>query len=412
MKRRAAILVLTLLFFVLFATPSVAYWPAIDDIDASSYLVMDADTGTILLEENIDERRRIASLTKIVTAMVILTHPDYDPDKMITASAEGTTFADPSSARVGLRNGEEISTWDALRALLVLSANDAANTLAENYATGATYDEKIADFSTQMTTFAVGLGATNSTFTNPAGFDRDEHYSTARDMAILAGYAMQNETFRSLVSMRFVRLEPTNMHPNSDWAILRNSNQLVQLGADVYESSYFSAYDGIKTGTTPGAGNCLIASGTTPDGRRLIGILLNAELNYEGRALNIAIPMRSLLEEGGRIFRDANPLGEVQETIEETDPVAPEATPEITFTDPPELEETLAPAEIIAPTDDTYDPTVIFILAGVGVLLAVIMVYLFFEHRRKARARKRRQAARRMREIENIREQWRNPPRR
>ena len=409
MKRRTTVLLLMILIVSLLGGAVSAYWPGIDDVKAAAYLVMDADTGTILVQNNIDEKLRIASLTKIVTAMVILTHPDYDPAKMVVASSEGTTFPDPNSAKVGLRDGELISTWDALRALLVMSANDAAYTLAENYASGTTHEEKVEDFAEQMTTFAHGLGATSSIFSNPAGFDRGEHYSTARDMAILAGHAMQNETFRQLVSMSHVRLDPTNLHPNSDWAIMRNTNMLVQYGADIFDSEYFTSYDGIKTGTTPGAGNCLIASGQTPDGRRLIGVLLNTTLHVDGRAVNISIPMRTLLEEGGRVFREANPLTAPIETPPATEETPLETDPEITFTDPPALDETLPPSEIIVEADK-YDPTIIFILAGVGVLLLVIMIYLLIEHRRKVRARKRRQAARKLREMKDIRDQWRNPP--
>jgi len=411
MKHKKCFLFLLVLVVASLGVNVLAAWPGFDQVQASAYIVMDAGSGDILVEQNIDEQRSIASITKIVTCMTILNLPEYDPDRTLLASAEAVTLASPESVRVGLVAGEEISTRDALIALMVMSANDAANVLAENYSgSTGTYEEKIAAFSEKMNEYARSQGAHSSNFNNPSGFDVPGHLSTARDVAILTGFAMQDETFRELVSTRFASLEPTNMHTNSDWALIRNSNRLVQFGADVYDSEYFSDYDGGKTGTTPQAGYCLMTSGLMPDGHRLIGVLLNATLIADGRAVDISIPMRALLEEGGRIYREANPI------VETETPTVPATVPEtIAETAPVNTEPAVTMATEIVDADEPGsifggDPMLVFVLGGVGVLLAVILFYVLLEMRRKRKMRRRRQAARALREMQDIRDTWRKPP--
>lgn len=391
-----------------------ADWIGFDKVQASSYLVMDAETGEFLIEHNIDELRYVASVTKIATAMAVITDPAYDPERILTASADGTYFPDPASSRIGLVAGEQLRTIDALHMLMVHSANDCANLLAEGYAgIEGSYYEKIAAFAVKMNKFASDHGANNTSFNNPSGFDVEGHLTTARDVAIMAGYAMQNDLFQDLVSRRAYRVPATNVHSDEDWAIKRSTSMLVQLGPEVYGSDYFVAYDGIKTGTTPRAGYCLVTSGRLPEGNRLIGILLNTTLAIDGRTVDIALPMRALLEEGARRYRETKPY------VEPTPSPTPAPTPELTE---PVAEETTAAVAIVTtpePTDtgsssflSDLDPMLIFIVAGIGVLLIIIVVYLWIESRRQKRRRRRKEAMRKLREMQDIGDPWRNPPRR
>lgn len=416
-QRFLALLTFVVLVLAMFMVPSTevaADWIGFDQVQASSYLVMDAATGEFLIEYNIDEPRYVASVTKIATAMAVITDPAYDPERILTASELGTYFPDPDSVRIGLIAGEQMRTIDALYMLLVNSANDCANLLAEGYAgIEGTYDEKIAAFAVKMNKFASDHGANNTSFNNPSGFDVEGHLTTARDVAIMAGYAMQNDLFQEIAATRAYRAPATNMHSNEDWAIRRSTSMLVQLGPVVYGSDYFVAYDGVKTGTTPRAGYCLVTSGRLPEGNRLIGILLNTTLAIDGRTVDIALPMRALLEEGARRYRETNPY------VEPTPSPTPEPTPLETE---PVSEVTTAIAAVVTTSEPTdregssffadLDPMLIFVVAGIAILLLIIVVYLIIEARRKKRRRRRKEAMRKLREMQDIGEPWRNPPRR
>ena len=218
-------------------------------IPAEAAIVVDGRTGDSIAADGADERRPIASATKLMTALLTLerarfgeTLPaaDYDPA--------------PVESQIGLRSGERMSVRDLLVALLLESANDAAVTLAEGVA-GST-----SDFVAEMNQRAADLGLADTSFANPIGFDDPANYSTAADLARLAHRLMEDPRFRDIVEKPRLRLR-TGAMPR----VIENRNELVAT----------PLVDGIKTGSTHGAGEVLVASGGD-GGTRLISVVLGA----------------------------------------------------------------------------------------------------------------------------------------
>ena len=145
---------------------------------------MDADTGSVLFEQNADERALIASTTKIMTALTVLEL--CDPDETVTIPAEATGIEGTS---IYLTAGEELTVRELLYGLLLSSGNDAAVALAL-HAGGS-----VSAFVAEMNERAEALGLTQTHFENPNGLDGERHYSTARDMANLTAKALKNPIF-------------------------------------------------------------------------------------------------------------------------------------------------------------------------------------------------------------------------
>lgn len=191
---------------------------------------MHPETGTVLYEKNADERLGIASTTKIMTALVVLEHCALDEPVEILpeyTAVEGSSMY--------LRAGETYTVEELLYGLMLVSGNDAAVALACHTA------GSVAAFADRMNDKARALGMTNSAFQNPNGLDADGHYSTARDMAKLACAAMDNETFRTIVSTRSAVVNGQT---------LVNHNRLL--------GSYDGAV-GVKTGYTKTTGRTLVS---------------------------------------------------------------------------------------------------------------------------------------------------------
>ncbi|MFR9252744.1 MAG: D-alanyl-D-alanine carboxypeptidase family protein [Oscillospiraceae bacterium] len=228
--------VLCLIFCI---TPAVA--EALE-VSATAAVLMDADMGQVLYEKNGDRQMLIASTTKIMTALVVLEHAA--PDDVITVTPDH--MAEGSS--MYLRAGETVRVEELLYGLLLCSGNDAALALTE-CAGGLT------PFVAMMNEKAAALGMAHTSFANPNGLDADGHYSTARDMAVLAAAAVENPTFRRICSSRSVTIGQRTME---------NHNRLLrQLEGCV----------GLKTGYTRAAGRTLVSC-TERDGCRLVAVTL------------------------------------------------------------------------------------------------------------------------------------------
>ncbi len=215
---------------------------------ATAILINTAD-GRVLYEKRADARRPIASTTKIMTG--ILAIETLSPDAMVKASKHAT---EAGESEIWLTPGEELSVHDLLYGLLVKSGNDAAVALGE--ASAGT--EKA--FVARMNAKAAELGLTNTHFITPHGLD-DKAYSSARDLAILGRYAMQNPLFAKIVGTAKVTI-PWPGKPYD--RILENHNQL--LGKEPFVT-------GIKTGYTADAGYCFVGAGTR-DGVSLVSVVL------------------------------------------------------------------------------------------------------------------------------------------
>ena len=228
--------VLCLIFCI---TPAVA--EALE-VSATAAVLMDADMGQVLYEKNGDRQMLIASTTKIMTALVVLEHAA--PDDVITVTpnhmAEGSSMY--------LRAGETVRVEELLYGLLLCSGNDAALALTE-CAGGLT------PFVALMNEKAAALGMAHTSFANPNWLDADGHYSTARDMAVLAAAAVENPTFRRICSSRSVTIGQRTME---------NHNRLLR---------QVEGCVGLKTGYTQAAGRTLVSC-TERDGCRLVAVTL------------------------------------------------------------------------------------------------------------------------------------------
>lgn len=228
--------VLCLIFCI---TPAVA--EALE-VSATAAVLMDADMGQVLYEKNGDRQMLIASTTKIMTALVVLEHAA--PDDVITVTPDH--MAEGSS--MYLRAGETVRVEELLYGLLLCSGNDAALALIE-CAGGLT------PFVAMMNEKAAALGMAHTSFANPNGLDADGHYSTARDMAVLAAAAVENPTFRRICSSRSVTIGQRTME---------NHNRLLR---------QVEGCVGLKTGYTRAAGRTLVSC-TERDGCRLVAVTL------------------------------------------------------------------------------------------------------------------------------------------
>ena len=246
---------------------------SLPDISSPSALLMDYSSGKILYEKNINEKRYSASLTKIMTAIIVLENCELSDTA--TVSYDAVMSLSSGYVTANLQVGEELTVEQLLYVLMVGSSNDAAIVLAEHVS------GSVENFATLMNEKAKELGCTSTNFVNPNGAHDENHYSTAYDLALIAKYAMQNDTFRTLVSTTFYTLPTTNKYDRED-RIFRTTNSLLQLdNSDRADNYYYKYATGIKTGFTTPAGNCLIAS-ANKNNLELITVVLGAGQTKDG----------------------------------------------------------------------------------------------------------------------------------
>lgn len=235
---------------------AVLFFPVqAEALSAEKAILMDAATGRVLYEKNTDSRSLIASTTKIMTALVVAEQCNVLDRVRIMKEAVGV-----EGSSMYLREGEILTVQELLYGLMLHSGNDAAVALAI-YCGGT-----VEGFAELMNDKARQLGMNDSHFENPNGLDAPGHYSTARDLAILASYAMENPIFYKTVSTKNVTVGER---------YLRNHNKLLWL----YEGA-----DGVKTGYTRAAGRILVSSATR-NGRRLIAVTINAPDDWNDHTL-------------------------------------------------------------------------------------------------------------------------------
>lgn len=225
-------------FFVLLLTGSAGA------VSARSAVVLDAQTGRILFEQNADEILPMASTTKIMTALVALEAGDLD--RTYTVKKEYTLVEGSS---MYLKEGETVTLRDTLYGLMLMSGNDAALALAGECGGQEAFVQAMNDK-------ALELGLGNTHFDNPNGLDSANHHTTARELAQLAAYAMENPEFRQIVG---------SASYTANGRAMVNQNKLLRLYPDAV---------GVKTGYTKKSGRCLV-SAAERNGRRLIAVTLN-----------------------------------------------------------------------------------------------------------------------------------------
>lgn len=259
---------------------NIAYEQSALNLDAVSALVMDAQTGQVLVEKNARQRMYPASTTKIMTALLALEYFSLDETLLVGEEVnQSWTKLRINAQKAGLEYGQEISVKDLLHGLLLMSGSDAAFVLAFNTAlrasggSFASVEEGVGYFSAMMNERARQLGAMDTNFVNPDGFHDPNHYSTAYDLAVISQAAMQNGIFRSIVQTPLYRSAELVFDNGSYPLHWQNTNRLL----DVHDVHYYTPANGIKTGTTPEAGSCLVSSATF-DGRLVIAVVLDANM--------------------------------------------------------------------------------------------------------------------------------------
>ena len=225
-------------------------------ISAGQAILIDAHTGRVIYEKSADEKAYPASTTKIMTAMITTqTLEKYDsPIKQkvkVPPGAEGT-----EGSSIYLKTGEMISIEDLLYGLMLVSGNDSAEALAEII--GGSRE----NFVDMMNKKAKELGCSGTHFENPSGLFDEKHYTTARDMAVIAAEAMKNRRFRQIVSEDVWHAE----RENSDYLAFRNKNKTIR---------QFEGGNGIKIGYTENSGRTLVASAKRGD-EEVICVVMSA----------------------------------------------------------------------------------------------------------------------------------------
>ncbi len=279
--------------------------PTPETIIGAGAVLMDQTTGQMLFDKSGSVPMFPASTTKVLTALIIL--EDTPLTDLVTIDAR-TPFTDGS--RIYLIEGEQVTVEQLLYAMLLPSANDAAVALAK-YHSGT-----LEAFSQVMNQRAKSLGATHSVFQNPSGLPDPKHVTSARDLALIAGKAMENPTFRKIVSTTAYDLPPTNKQP--EVRHLHNGNRLlfgtgwrnrIVINNQNLDIKWELA-DGIKTGYTTAARQCIISSASR-DGRRVIAVILKSE------GKDIYKDARILLQHGLDDYKNAvvvkkdQPLGDM-----------------------------------------------------------------------------------------------------
>lgn len=221
---------------------------------ANSAILMDADSGRVLFESNADARSLIASTTKIMTALVVCEQTNVLDRVQIMPEAVGI-----EGSSMYLRAGEVLTVQELLYGLMLHSGNDAAVALAI-YCGGT-----VEGFVQLMNDEARRLGLKDTHFENPNGLDHEHHYSTARDLALLTAYAMENQIFAKTVSTKTVRIGERS---------LTNHNKLLWRCEGV---------DGGKTGYTKAAGRILVSTALR-NGRRLVAVTIHDPNDWEDHA--------------------------------------------------------------------------------------------------------------------------------
>lgn len=220
-------------------------------INSRSAIVYDRISGSIIFGKNENQKRKMASTTKIMTAIIVLETCNLDDIVIVSSNAAGT-----GGSRLGLHTNDKISVRDLLYGLLLCSGNDAAVALAE-YVGG-----DLSSFANLMNEKSNSLELTSTHFVTPHGLDNDIHYTTAYELAIITNYALKNETFYN-----FVRTKNYTVTINGYSKTLSNTNELLGNLNGVY---------GVKTGFTNGASRCLVTA-VKRDNMDLICIVLGAD---------------------------------------------------------------------------------------------------------------------------------------
>lgn len=220
-------------------------------INSRYAIVLDRYSKAVLYGKNEKLKTKMASTTKIMTAIVVLENSNLDSIVEVSSKAAAT-----GGSRLRLKKGDKISVKDLLYGLMLRSGNDAAVALAEYVG------KNLEGFAKKMNEKAKEIGLENTNFVTPHGLDSEEHYTTAYELAILTNYALENKIFRDIVNTRSYKIRINGIS-----RIISNTNELL---------GYLDGVYGVKTGFTNGAGRCLVTAIERED-LNIICIVLGAD---------------------------------------------------------------------------------------------------------------------------------------
>jgi len=285
-KRIVSALMLIIMLISVFSGNTFCLVALADDapqLKSESAILIESETGRVIFEKDSDKVLYPASTTKIMTAILVL--ENLNLDTVVVASKRAVMSIPIGGSNMGLLEGEQLTVEQLLYGVLIQSANEACNVLAE-YMCG-----DVDEFIVMMNKKAAEIGMTNTKYLNTHGLHVPEHHSTARDLAILTRYAMGNKKFRDIVATSEYVIEPTEKYPQQ--RRMYNTNYLISSKQNA--SYYYSRAIGVKTGYTSQAGNCLV-SAATHAGTEFIAVTLNAEPQPD--AIYSFIDSKALLEYG------------------------------------------------------------------------------------------------------------------
>ena len=250
--------------------------PADPDIQAKAALLVDANTGNIVYAKNEHEELYPASLTKIMTALLVLEAVDSGKlslDQQLTAS-DTITQLDSDGSSAGIQVGEIMTVEQLLYCMLVVSANEACVILAE------AVSGDVDTFVDAMNAKAQALGCENTHFVNPTGLHDSQHYTSAWDLYLITKEAMKHEDFMRICDTGGITLPATNL---SEARSLHSTNYLISVWRS--RGYYNTDAHGIKTGSTDAAGHCLVSS-ASKGSLSFISVMLGCEqLHLEGNEI-------------------------------------------------------------------------------------------------------------------------------
>jgi D-alanyl-D-alanine carboxypeptidase/D-alanyl-D-alanine carboxypeptidase (penicillin-binding protein 5/6) len=235
------------------------------ELNAEAAILMDADTGVVLFKKNIDKAEYPASVTKVMTCLLTLENCALDERVLFSEAAINDIPYD--SSHIAMNPGDTLLVEDALLGLMLASANEVANALAEHV--GGTRQ----NFFNMMNARAAEIGAYNTHFSNANGLHDDQHYTTAYDMALILREAIKNETFSRLISTVSYEIPPTETQEEP--RRVNNSNKMIYPESNFYNADIV----GGKTGYTSDAMHTLVSLAQR-DGVNLVSVVFRTEKNY------------------------------------------------------------------------------------------------------------------------------------
>ncbi|MDO4804925.1 MAG: D-alanyl-D-alanine carboxypeptidase family protein [Lachnospiraceae bacterium] len=242
-------------------TNHLTNWPLMSEINEDSAVLMDADNGAILYSLDRDVQRIPASITKILTCLLVIENTQMD--EIVTMTEAGMSEAYAGSSNISPVLGEQFTVEQCLYMLMLKSANDVAAQLAE-YVGGS-----VDAFVQMMNDRCAAIGTTGTHFSNPNGLPGDNHYTTAMDMALIMQECLKNDTFRQIISTQTYTVPPTNLTP-TERTYENHCKLIVESDAD----HYYPYCIGGKTGYTDLAWRTFVTA-AEKDGRTLICVTLH-----------------------------------------------------------------------------------------------------------------------------------------